>query len=338
MEKPVISNRSTRHAVALLAAAVLSLVAAACSGGDAASSGSNNDKIAIAAVLPNTSDPFWATISCGAEAKADELGAELTTYNSTSVDANTIASNFQAAQLSSPDGILVSPFNNNQFIGQYQSLMKKGVPIVTQTPTEPTSEYKAVFSSTDTAGLVQEVVDVIPDGAGTAVFLGGAPGIPPLEKRTQPFVDALLDARTDLAPLPTEYSGFDINKATTMVSALILAHPDLKVIIAADGPDGLGAAAAIRQAGKTGEIALIAFDAVPGEVDALREGTISALIAQNPTEIGARSIEVLVAYLESHRDDAAVTATAAAAIDNRVLTAGNVDDPDSEPYLYKTDC
>ncbi|MFG0221372.1 substrate-binding domain-containing protein, partial [Streptococcus suis] len=76
-----------------------------------------------------------------------------------------------------------------------------------------------------------------------------------------------------------------------------LAHPDLKLIIAADGPDGLGAAAAISQAGKAGQIALVAFDAVPGEVDALKAGTITALIAQNPTDIGAKSIDALVDYL-----------------------------------------
>jgi ribose transport system substrate-binding protein len=331
-------NRAPRRTTAVLTAAAIAFTAAACgSSSDADSSGETGD-IKLAAVLPNTSDPFWATISCGAEAKASELGVELKTYNSTSTDANTMASNFQTAQLGSPDGILVSPFNNNQFIAQYQTLMGKGVPVVTQTATDPPSEYKAIFSSSDTGPLVGDVADLIPQGSGSMVFLGGAPGIPPLEMRTQPFVDAVQDARSDLTALPVEYSGFDVNKATTTVSSLILAHPDLHLIIAADGPDGLGAAAAIKQAGKQGKIALIAFDAVPGEVDALRDGTISALIAQNPTEIGARSVEALVDYLKDNTAGGTVSPSDAEEIDNYVLTAENLDDPASEPYLYKAEC
>jgi ribose transport system substrate-binding protein len=334
-------NRSRRRTAAMIAAAAVALTTASCSSDDSVAADSSRaatEDISLAAVLPNTSDPFWATISCGAEAKAEELGVDLKTYNSTTTDAATMASNFQAAQLSSPDGILVSPFNNNQFIAQYKTLMGKGVPVVTQTATEPPSEYKAISSGTDTAPLVEDVTDFVADGPGTMVFLGGAPGIPPLEQRTQPFVDAMEEARPDLEALPTEYSGFDVNKATTTVSSLLLAHADLKLIIAADGPDGLGAAAAIKQAGKAGDVALIAFDAVPGEVDALRDGTISALIAQNPTEIGARSIEALVDYLTENTEKAAVSPSDAEEIENSVLTAENVDDPASEQYLYKAEC
>ena len=343
----------TRQAGVLGVTAVLVAALAACgssnstsggtpSGGTDTSTGSTGSTgtsdIKLAAVLANTSDPFFATISCAAEAEAKTLGVTLKTYNSTSTDTNTIASNFQSAQLSSPDGLFVDPFNNNQFIAQYKTLMAKGVPVVTGSPTSPSTEYKAIYSSGHTAPLVSQVTSLVPSGAGSMVFLGGAPGIPPLELRTKPFVSAMQSARSDLKVLPTEYSGFDVNKATTDVSALILAHPDLKLIIAADGPDGLAAASAIKQAGKSGKIALIAFDAIPGEVDALKAGTVSALIAQNPTKIGQDSIKALVDYLQAHPGGGAVAQAGIEEVDNYVLTAKNVDDPASQPYLYKSGC
>ena len=140
-------NRSPWRTAAMIAAAAVALTTASCSSDDSVAadpSSAATEDISLAAVLPNTSDPFWATISCGAEAKAEELGVDLKTYNSTSTDAATMASNFQTAPVGSPDGILVSPFNNNQFIAQYKTLMGKGVPVVTQTATEPPSEYKAI--------------------------------------------------------------------------------------------------------------------------------------------------------------------------------------------------
>jgi ribose transport system substrate-binding protein len=138
--------------------------------------------------------------------------------------------------------------------------------------------------------------------------------------------------------LATEYSGFDINKATTDVNSLILAHSDLKLMIAADGPDGQAAAAALKQSGKAGQIALIAFDAVPAEVAALKDGTISALIAQAPGKIGSESIKALVDYITANPSGGAVAVDGEETIESGLLTKANVDDPANADYVYKAQC
>jgi ribose transport system substrate-binding protein len=331
----MIHRTSRLLSLAAIAAAGAGLLAACSTSTPAPADG---DAISIAAVFQNTSDPFFQTVSCGAEARAEELGVDLQTYNSTDTDANTIAGNFEAALLGEPDGIIVTPFNNNQFVAQYTQLMADGVPVVTGNGTDPQVDYRYVYSDTETGALAADVADLIPEGDGSMVVLGGAPGIPPLEGRTVPFIDAVSEMRSDLNVLPILYSGFDVNKATSDVAALIIANPDLKLVIAATGPDGVGAAAAIDQAGKTGEITLIAFDAVPPEVEALRAGTITALIAQNPFEIGAASVDALVEYLEANPDGGPVEPDGKLAIENVLLTADNVDAPENADYLYKTEC
>jgi ribose transport system substrate-binding protein len=324
--------------IAVATAAIGVTLLAGCSANPQPSASENDGGYTIAAVFPNTADPFWQTITCGAAAKADELGVDLQQFNSTNIDTNTIAANFQSASLIGADAMIVNPFTNNQFIAQYQELMADGVPVVTSNGTDPQAEYMNVYSDADTAGFADEVADLIPEGAGTMVFMGGAPGIPPLESRTNPFYEAVQEMRTDLTPLPVEYSGFDINTATTDIASLIIANPDLKLIIASNGPDGVGAAAAIKQAGREGEIALIAFDAVPAEVDELRAGTISALIAQDPFAIGETSVQELVDYLDAHPDGGAVSPSGSKTIPSFLLTGDNIDDPDSEKYIYRASC
>lgn len=331
-----------------LAAAVSGVALAGILAGCAAGAGSpeatttdgetTGEPVTIAAVFPNTADPFWQTISCGAASRAEELGVDLQQFNSTNTDTNTTASNFQSASLIGADGMIVNSFNDNQFVAQFQQLMQEGVPIVTSSAPEPQVNYLTIFSDSDTAGFAEELDDVIPEGPGSMVFLGGAPGIPPLESRTQPFVDAVQEMRPELTALPTDYSGFDINKATSNVASLIIANPDLKLVIAASGPDGVGAAAAIKQAGKTGEITLIAFDAVPAQVEALREGTITALIAQDPFTVGAESVQAIVDYLQEHPDGGPVTPDGSKTIPSVLLTSDNVDDPANAQYLYTTSC
>ncbi|MGY1815165.1 sugar ABC transporter substrate-binding protein [Blastococcus sp. SYSU D00820] len=317
------------------------LVVTGCSSGSENSGddgGSGDGAIALAGVLANTSDPFWASIACGAQEEAEARGVELDLYTSTSIDDNQTASNFQTATLKEPDGIFANPFNGNQFVAQYRTLMQSGVPVVTATGTEPRTEYQVVFSDADTAGFAEEVLATVPEGAGSMVYMGGAPGIPPLEARTTPLLEAIAEARPDLTRLEDEFSGFDINKATTDASSLIIANPDLRLIVAAAGPDAVGAAAAIEQAGKAGQITLIAFDAIPPEVEALRRGTITVLIAQNPFEIGRQQVGALVDYLEDADGGPVPTTAEPIGIPQRVLTAETVDDPENADYVYRAEC
>jgi ribose transport system substrate-binding protein len=278
------------------------------------------------------------SVVCASQAEAKTLGVSLKTYNSTSTDTNTIADNFQSAALTKPNGIFTDPFDNNQFIAQYKTMMADGIPVVTGNGTSPAAEYKYILSASDTARFAPEVLKSVPSGSGSMVYLGGAPGIPPLESRTLPFVKAVETARTDLKVLPTEYSGFDVNKVTTDLSSILLANPGLKLIIAADGPDAQGAVAALKAAGKGGKITLVAFDAIPTEVTALQQGTITDLIAQSPFTIGRDSIEALVSYLKAHPSGGAVSYAGTEAIPNQLLTKANLSSPANADYIYKASC
>ena len=334
--------RRTPMTSALLGA--VALVVTGCSSGSenadsGGGAGSTGGDIQLAGVLANTSDPFWASIACGAQEEADARGVELDLFTSTAIDDNQTASNFQTATLGEPDGIFANPFNGNQFVAQYKTLMEQGVPVVTATGTQPRTEYQVVFSDADTADFAEEALATVPAGAGSMVYMGGAPGIPPLEARTTPLLDAIAESRADLTRLEDEFSGFDINKATTDASSLIIANPDLTLIVAAAGPDAVGAAAAIEQAGKVGEITLIAFDAIPPEVEALKRGTITVLVAQNPFEIGRQQVGALVDYLEDNPDGGPVPTTAEpVGIPQRLLTAETIDDPQNADYIYKAEC
>jgi ribose transport system substrate-binding protein len=341
---------SRRPLTSLIMATALTAAVAACSSasspsassastaspGAAATAGSSG--IRLAEVVANTSDPFFMSVACASEQEAAKLGVRLQTFNSTSTDTNTIANNFQSASLTSPQGIFVDPFVNNQFIAQYKTLMAKGVPVVTGNGTTPPAEYKDIYSGSGTAGFAPAVLKNVPSGSGSMVYLGGAPGIPPLQSRTLPFVKAVETERPGLKVLPTEYSGFDINKATTDLGSILLAHPDLKLIIAADGPDAQGAAAALKAAGKAGKITLVAFDAIPTEVTALQQGIITDLIAQSPFAIGQDSIKALVSYLKAHPHGGAVSYAGTQTTPNQLLTKATLGSPANADYIYKASC
>lgn len=296
------------------------------------------DDITVAGVLINTQDPFWTTIGCGAQARANELGVTLELYSAPNMDAAQMTAAFDAALLSSPDGLFGTSTAPNQFVTQFGELMANGVPVVTGNPTDPAAQYRVVWSSGDTAPYIDQLLPLIPEAEGTMLVLGGVQGLPPLEVRYVPLVDAVLAARPGLHEIERIYSFFNINAATSGVEAALIANPDLKVIVASNGPDGIGAAAAVRAAGLQGQVTVIAFDAVPPEIEALREGTITALIAQSPAQIGAVSVQSIVDYLRSGATGAVAPSDEFIGIPQRMLTAENVDDPANADYIYHPLC
>jgi ribose transport system substrate-binding protein len=343
-------KRISRGPLGAMGAAAAALSLAACgyvgqAGGATNNAGSSSgtssaSNITIAGVYGNSTDPFWATLACGAKQEAATLGVKYQPFASTTLDNSALSQNFSSAQLIKPNGIFVNPANPNQFVTQYKTLMSSGVPVVTINSSSPPAQYKVVGTgTTGNSALLQQTAALVTADSGSMVVVNGIPGLVPVQVRLDPVVKAITTAHPGLTSLPTIYSGFDVNKATQAVSTDLIAHPDLKVIVAADGPDGQAAAAAVQQAGKAGKVTVIALDATPAEVTALKAGTISGLVAQSPQQIGQQQIKTLVDYIKAHPKGGAVPVNVGTVnVPQNLLTKTNIDDPASSAWIYKASC
>ncbi|MEU6192255.1 substrate-binding domain-containing protein [Streptomyces sp. NPDC047061] len=317
----------------------LTLMTSACGNAmtsDAASAESADAKLSVATVYGLTSDPFWTTLGCGAKKEAERLGISYQEFTSANGQSSSYAQKFALARQTKPNGMIVNPSNPNQFTKQYRALMDDGIPVVTINSAEPATQYKVVGTDTENLDHLSRLPQLVPSGAGSMAVVNGIPGLQPVDSRLDPVVDAVKKANPDLTVLPTRYTNYDIDRATSSVSALLAAHPDLKVIVAADGPDGTATAAAVKQAGKAGKVAVIALDATPTEVLALNAGTITALVAQSPLQIGEQQVREVVNYLRQGQDGAVPASSAKTTVPQKLLTKDSVDE--SADWIYKSSC
>ena len=88
-----------------------------------------------------------------------------------------------------------------------------------------------------------------------------------------------------------QFDDDDAAKAAAVTKAELAKDPDLKGIFATNLFSAEGAATAIREAGKQGQVKIVGFDAGPKQVEELQKGTVQALIAQKPAEIGADGVQ-----------------------------------------------
>ncbi len=140
--------------------------------------------------------------------------------------------------------------------------------------------------------------------------------------------------------LPVQYDNLDPTTAASNTSALIAAHPDLKAIYAVSGPEGTGAATAVAQAGKTGQIKIYTYDATPEIVQDLQKGTIRAALAQSPYEMGADAVKTILAHARDHKSSQPVTAepNMSKTMPLKILTKANVNAASSKPFEYQSTC
>ncbi len=86
-------------------------------------------------------------------------------------------------------------------------------------------------------------------------------------------------------------------KASTIASAMISEYPNLKALLCSNDNMAIGAVAAVRQAGKTGEIQVVGFDNISATHDLIRNGDMLATADQYGSQLAIYGIEFALQIL-----------------------------------------
>ena len=73
--------------------------------------------------------------------------------------------------------------------------------------------------------------------------------------------------------------------------ALLREHPEINVLLAFNEPTSVGAAQAVEEMGLSESVFLVGFDSNVLTIDGLQEGSVDALIVQNPYAMGYLGVE-----------------------------------------------
>ena len=89
-----------------------------------------------------------------------------------------------------------------------------------------------------------------------------------------------------------------------------------------------GAALALKARGLGGKVKLVAFDASTELINSLKDGTIDALVAQDPFRIGYEAVKSLADKLNGKTPPKVMDLSA------RVITRADLDKPDVHAMLF----
>jgi ribose transport system substrate-binding protein len=231
-----------------------------------------------------------------------------------------------------PAGAAVVPTDAQALIQPLRQLTSAGTRLVTVDQTLADDSVAASRILTDNlagGAMAADEVNALTGGKGKVLVITQPPGSTAQDQRTQGF-EQQLGKYPGLTYLGAQYQSDDPQKAAQIITATLAAHPDLAAVFSTNDQGAIGAVTGLQQAGKTGQVKMVAYDAATAEVNAFKNGTINALIAQNPRQEGEVAMQTLDALMKGQQ----VQPT----IDTELVTIKPGENDKADQYEYKAGC
>jgi ribose transport system substrate-binding protein len=262
----------------------------------------------MALVVKNLTNPYFVTLAEGAEAKAAEMGVDLD-VQATNVDTD-IDQQIQILDTlltQNLDAILVIPLNNTAVVPWVLRANEAGVPVINVDTAINEEELQSQGGSvvckitTDNIAAGEEAAHAIItalDGTGKVAILEGTAGATTAEDRKTGFMSVMDSSEgSGIEIVASQEAKYNRNEGYTVMTSILTANPDLDAVFAANDEMALGAIAAIDEAGLTGQIVVVGVNFAEEIQEAMIAGTALGSVFQDPAWLGAKGIEVAIAYI-----------------------------------------
>jgi len=307
-----------------IALLVLGLVA-----GFGCSQSPGSGKIRIAVVHKALTHQFWLTVKAGAEAAGKELGAEVIWMGpdkETQVDKQVDIIETMIVQ--GVDALVIAACDENALNGPIQRAVDAGIPVITM-DSGVTSDIPLSFVATDNIAGARAAARELARLIGEQGEVGLIPfvyGAATSQMREEGFKQGIQEF-PNIQLVDIQYCESNEAKAMSVTQDMLTAHPGILGIFAANESACIGAAQALKTVGKAGQVKLVGFDAADEEVSALRDGTVQALIVQDPFKMGYVSVQTAMAAIKGDSVEKRIDTGV------MVVTPENVDTPEVQRLL-----
>lgn len=320
----------------ILGAAVAAVLAVGAAGASAQAAGKHYN---ITLIPGLTTDAFYITMHKGAQAAADALGDTLTFQGAPDFNPVTQVPVLDAVIARHPDAILIAPTDKVQLVQPLKKAVDAGIKVITVDTFIGTGQYQTGSGDADFP-LSYIASDNIMGGRIAARALAKAigekgkvyvsnvkPGISTTDQREEGFKDEM-KKYPGITVLQTQFNDDDANKAASQLQSVLARNSDLAGVFGANLFSALGAANGVKQAGASGKVKVVAFDAPTSIIDQIKSGLVDIAIAQHPAEIGWFGVAAAHAALSGQSIPTSI------GTGFTVIDKANVDDPAVKRFVY----
>jgi len=275
------------------------------------------------AFVTNNAADFWTIARKGTDqADAELAGAtvEFRLGDGTAAEQKRIVDDLLAKGV---DGIAISPVDPANQTGMLNDAARQAV-VFTHDSDAPDSRRECyvgtdnVAAGREAGGLIKEA---LPQGGRIAVFVGKLDARN-AQERLQGIKEAIAGSTISIIDVRTDDT--DQVRAKANVSEMLVSHPDVAALVGLWSYNGPAILSAVRDAGRIGQVKIIAFDEDDETLTGVKSGAIMGTVVQQPYEFGYRSMTLLAKALDGDRSG--MPASHQVFIPTQVIRQNNVDE------------
>ena len=247
----------------------------------------------VALVAKSTETEFWLSVFAGAEAAATEYNVKLSILGpETEEDYETQNQMVAQAVEEGAEALVFSAIDYENNAAAIDAASSKGVKIVA-IDSNVDSEAVSTYIGTDNYAAGQMAAQAALDRVEGELKVGivnydisSANG----QEREWGAVDTFTaSGRAEVTAVINTLA--EARQACDDTAAMLRDHPEINVLLAFNEPTSVGAADAVEMLDAADRIFLVGFDSNVVTVDGLQEGSVDALIVQNPYAMGYLGVE-----------------------------------------------
>jgi ribose transport system substrate-binding protein len=293
-----------------------------------------DQKPTIPIIVKDTTSFFWQIVLAGARKAGQDLNVNVPELGAQSEsDINGQISILENAVSGNPAAIVISP---TQFaaLGKPIDEAAKKVKVIGIDSAADSNAFTS-FLQTDNVqggrvaadGLAAAIKAKYGKAEGDVALITSIPGVGSLDQRAKGFKEELAAKYPGLKLVADKVADGMATTGLNIMTDLITANPNLRGVFASNLIMGQGAGQAIAENKAADKIKLVAFDSDDKLVGFLKDGTIAALIVQDPYRMGYEGVKTALAASKGEKVDAKVDTGV------NLITKENMDSPRSQELL-----
>jgi len=291
------------------------------------------EEVTIPIIVKDTTSFYWQIVLAGARAAGKDLGVNVPELGAQSeADINGQITILENAVAGKPAAVVIAP-TEFKALGKPIDEAAKSVPIIGIDSAADSKAFTS-FLTTDNVeggrvaarGLAAAIKAKTGKEAGDVALITALPGVGSLDQRAKGFKEELAKY-PELKLVADKVADGQATTGLNITTDLLTANPNLVGVFASNLIMAQGAGQAIAENKVADKVALIGFDNDDKLVGFLKDGTIAALVVQDPYRMGYDGVKTALAASKKEKVEAFVDTGA------NLITKANMDEPKNAALL-----
>jgi ribose transport system substrate-binding protein len=240
---------------------------------------------------------FWQAVKLGSEKAAKDFNVDITFEGpETEAQVDKQMEMLQTAIDKKPAAICFAAVDSKAAIPLLEKAKAAGIPVI-GFDSGVDSDIPLSTAATDNIAAAAAAADKMAEligGSGEVAIIAHDQTSRTGIDRVKGFTDQINAKYPNIKIVATQYGAGDQLKSTDLAKAILQSNPNLKGFFGANEGSIIGVLNGVKELGKEGKLVVIGYDSGKQQLDAIRSGTESGAITQDPIGIGYKCVEAAV--------------------------------------------